>query len=139
MPAYLAYFFGGGSVKYAKILCGSVNLVVFFSCGRAQRSAYFLAQKPRSHVISGLGVRRSVMRLKGIGYRNQAMRGNMFKTPQKMQLKIHMVKRYAFYEQYTRKATRNDSPRWDGGEVRSRSNKYFLPPPTTSSCVVLFA
>ena len=43
MNASIAYFFGGGSVKYAKILCGSVNLVVFSSSSRAGRSAYFLA------------------------------------------------------------------------------------------------
>ena len=29
MNASIAYFFGGGSVKYAEIPCGSVNLVVF--------------------------------------------------------------------------------------------------------------
>jgi hypothetical protein len=33
MNASIAYFFGGGSVKYAKIRCGSVNLVVFSSSG----------------------------------------------------------------------------------------------------------
>ena len=31
MKASIAYFFGGGSVKYAKIPCGSVNLVFFSS------------------------------------------------------------------------------------------------------------
>ena len=29
MNASIAYFFGGGSVKYAKIPCGSVHLAVF--------------------------------------------------------------------------------------------------------------
>ena len=42
MNASTAYFFGGGSVKYTKIRCGSVSLV-FSSSGRAERSAYFLA------------------------------------------------------------------------------------------------
>ena len=43
MNASIAYFFGGGSVKYTKIPCGSISLVVFSSSGRAERSAYFLA------------------------------------------------------------------------------------------------
>ena len=43
MNASITYFSGGGSVKYAKIRCGSVNLVVFSSSGRTERSAYFLA------------------------------------------------------------------------------------------------
>ena len=42
MNASIAYFFGGGSMKYAKIRCGSVKLVVFSSSGRTEHPAYFL-------------------------------------------------------------------------------------------------
>ena len=65
MNANIAYFFGDGSVKYAKIRCGSVNLVKFSSSGRAERSAYFLADagsilcgslEIRGHAEQGLNI-----------------------------------------------------------------------------------